>query len=297
MNENAINAGNDASLMARVERLEQQLQAKDQRLRRAVTVNRVLLFGVAALVVASAGAITSVGEQLSQYMDFSSTPVSTPALDTSVRWGRRDASNVGPGYTNEILSLISESDQQNSFSWPLYIQLNATKHPNATQDSSQSVGATVRAFQRSTGSPWLAGFHSELFHGYDGIAGQNVATHGTSILFNGELTSYTNGGSTIGLNLLNTPGSSTAGTHAIQIQPGTRGWQNGIHFDSGALGNIGINFDQSNYNMGIDLGDNSLRMNANQRIILEKYGSVYLRYNSTSDKVELVKKGSVVASW
>ncbi|MBO9872689.1 MULTISPECIES: hypothetical protein [Xanthomonas] len=297
MNENVSNAGNDASLIARVERLEQQLQAKDQRLRRVVTVNRVMLFGVAVLVAANAGAITSVGEQLSQYMDFSSTPVSSPALDTSVRWGRRDTSNVGPGYTNEILSLISESDQQNSYSWPLYIQLNATTHPNATQDSSQSVGATVRAFQRSTGSPWLAGFHSELFHGYDGIAERNVATNGTSILFNGELTSYTNGGSTIGLNLLNTPGSSVAGTHAIQIQPGTHGWQNGIHFDSGALGNVGINFDQSTYNMGIDLGDNSLRMNANQRIIFEKYGSVYLRYNSASDKVELVKKGTVVASW
>ena len=42
---------------------------------------------------------------------------------------RRDPEGVGAGYTNEILSLISDSTQQNSYSWPLYIELRGTNHP------------------------------------------------------------------------------------------------------------------------------------------------------------------------
>lgn len=73
----------------------------------------------------------------------------------------------------------------------------------------------------------------------------------------------------------------------------------GIHFEgSGVVSNIGINFDLARYNMGIDLADNSLRMNAGQKLLLERYGTIYLSYNANSGNIELVKGGrGVVAAW
>ena len=140
-------------------------------------------------------------------------------------------------------------------------------------------------------------YHSELFHGFDGVTNSTVNTNGASILFNGELSTRAASGTTIGLLLMNRGDSTAMGTHAIDIQPGPYGWLNGIHFDSGGTGNIGVNFDASRYNMGIDLADNSLRVNANQKIILERFGTVYLRYNWSNNQVEVVKNNVVVASW
>jgi len=197
--------------------------------------------------------------------------------------------------------LIADADQKNSYSWPLYIELRNTNSPDADINSSQGAGALVRASNRSNGSPWLVGFHSEIAHGRDGFDGQIYpGATGTSILFNGELSQYAKGGTTIGLNLQNTPRSSYTGLHAINIQSSssTQNWQNGIHFEGpGTTGNIGINYDSSHFNMGIDLADNSIRMNANQKFYLEKYSTIYFWYNSSTGKVELVKGGSVVASW
>lgn len=287
-----------STLIERVGRLEEAAvisEIKNRRLRRS-------LAGVAVsagfLFVGVASAITSSGINLTQFMNFSSATVPVPPLDTSVRWARHDPPTLEAGYTNQLLSLISESSQTNSYTWPLYIQLAATDSPSATQLTSQSTGATVRAFQRSTGSPWVSGYHSELFHGLNGLGGPTVATNGTSILFNGELTRKASTGKTIGLNLQNTIGSAGQGTHAIQIQPGPMGWSNGIYFEAGGTGNIGINYDQASFGMGIDLGNNSLRMNADQKVVLEAFGQVFIRYNSSNGRVEIVKGGStVVASW
>ncbi len=288
-----------AQLTNRVERLEAALAAQaTTRWRRIPKGAVIALIGIAILGGGIAAADVS-GRVLQQFMDLSKPPVTVPPLDTFVMWGRRDPP-AELGQTNQILSLIAEANQQNSLTWPLYIQLSGTNHPGATMDSSQSVGATVRAFNRSTGNPWLAGFHSEIFHGRDGLTGPPVDAHGTSILFNGELTTLTSSGGTVGLNLQNTSNSTVRGTHAINIQSGSASaiWQNGIHFEgTGIAGNIGINFDNAHYNMGIDLSDNSIRMNANQKVVLERNGTIFLWYNLDSGQVELVKGGSVVASW
>lgn len=45
------------------------------------------------------------------------------------------------------------------------------------------------------------------------------------------------------------------------------------------------------------LTDNSLRVNANQKIVPERFGTVFLRYNSSTSQVEIVKNNIVVASW
>jgi len=49
--------------------------------------------------------------------------------------------------------------------------------------------------------------------------------------------------------------------------------------------------------MGMDLADNSLRLNGNQKIFLEKFNTVFVWFNSATGKVEIVRDGRVMASW
>jgi len=267
----------------------------------------LLVLVVACFLSAVAAAQLPIirNKSLFQFMDFSSPALTPPPLDTAVRWQRRDPASVPAGDTNEILSLIAEASQKNSYTWPLYIQLSGTTDPTADINTSQSVGSTVRAFNRSVGSPSVLGYHSEMYHGMTEIparGGHDVDANGTSILFNGELTSRSSHGRTIGLNLQSFPDSTVAGTEAINIQSTSPRaiWQNGIHFESFAApiaGNIGINFDAAHYNLGIDLADNSLRLNAGQKIYLEKFSQIFLWYNPATARVELMKSGQLVAAW
>jgi hypothetical protein len=243
--------------------------------------------------------------------------VSTPppsALESLATWTRDDSAGANnPGFTTQLLSLIADGSQPFSNQWPLYVELRGTTSSGATQfdnvtglPKSQSAGATVRSIVRSPGSPWTVGFHSEIAHGQTGwLSGTSVATNGTSILFNGEMRSFSTGGVTTGVNLLCVYTDSTSqhcgNSVNIQTQRAQTYWQNGIHFDntSGSYisGNIGIYFDQAQYNMGIDLANNSLRMNAGQKIILEKNGTVYIWDNPARGVVEVVRNGVVVASF
>ena len=193
-------------LTDRVQRLE--LASTDSVARRHRARKRTSLTALAIGIVATAGTVMAdmTGLTLQQFIDmgsFSTPPLppidDQPSLDSLATWSRRDPPNTPVASTNEILSLVAEATQQNSYTWPLFIQLTATNDPNATVGSSNSEGVTVRSFNRSTGSPWLAGYHSELFHGQDGINGPYVNANGTSILYNGELTTHTSSGTTIGL--------------------------------------------------------------------------------------------------
>src|SRR4051812_48419885 len=144
--------------------------------------------------------VTSSGSMLTQRMDFSEQAVDPPPLDSGVTWARRDVANVGAGYTNEVLSLISDNAQTNSYSWPLYIELRGTTSPQADINTSQSVGSTVRLFNQSLGSPWMVGFHSEIWHAQD-RDNKPVAANGTSIGFNCEVGRKGSTGRTIGVNV------------------------------------------------------------------------------------------------
>jgi hypothetical protein len=260
---------------------------------------------VVSLVCCIACALHASADSYAFAPTVSSSTVAFPPLDSFVTWARRDASSDTANHTTEILSLIGEGNKRTSYLWPLYIELRGTSDNGATMKSSQSVGATVRALVRSTGTPWTAGFHSEIAHGNDSLDGPNaIPTNGTSILMNGEMRSYSSGGETIGVNLqcVYTNSHSKNCNHAINIQAGsaTTVWQNGLHFDSSGsyiTGNVGINFDQAHYKLGLDLADNSLRLNANQKIFLDRSGTVFVWYNSTSGKIEFVRHGSVVASF
>jgi hypothetical protein len=250
---------------------------------------------------------------LQQYVTYnsSSTPAPNP-LDSLAVWSRDDSAQAPyPGETSELLSLISDGTATNSNQWPLFIELRGTTSPAAITKNSQgtpisaSVGSTVRTIVRSTGSPWTVGYHSEVAHGETVFAtGTPIATNGTSILYNGEIRSFSTGGVTTGVNLQCVYQDSTSRycSNGINIQTGAPStfWQNGIHFDTNGNyfnGNIGINFDQAQFHMGIDLANNSLRMNAGQKIVLEKYGQVWISYNQAKNTVEIWKNGLLAASF
>jgi hypothetical protein len=300
-----------ANMMATIDALQCRIAALERKSNlRAVVARKYWLvpsFIAVAMVCGVAAAQLHIVKNMSllQFMDFSTPAVTPPPLDTSVRWQRRDPVNTPLGNTNQILSLIADANQRNSYTWPLYIQLSGTTDPNADIHTSQSVGSTVRAFNRSTGSPSVIGHHTEIYHGMTAIpalGGHQVEANGTSVMFNGELTTNSNHGRTVGLNLQNTPASTAPGTDAINIQSTSPSaiWQNGVHFESpGApiAGNIGINFDAAHYNMGIDLAENSLRLNAGQKIYLEKFSQVFIWYNPATARIELMKSGQLVAAW
>ncbi|HEX4729472.1 MAG TPA: hypothetical protein VH298_16810, partial [Jatrophihabitans sp.] len=203
-------------------------------------------------------------------MDFGPGTVSAPALSSDLVYTRTDPSGVGAGFTNEILSLISHNSQVNSYSWPLYIQLGVTTATAATQSSSQSCGASVRLFNSSAGSPWAVGFHSELHHG-GRDDGTIHSTNATSIGYNMELNRASGGGTAIGMELLNTSGSTYPGTYGINIDGS---WSTGIRLGGNSLaasstvggtgatplaGSTAIKI-EAPYETGIDLGPNHLRL-------------------------------------
>jgi hypothetical protein len=242
----------------------------------------------------AAAAFSATGVPLTQFMTFEGTPT-IPALDSDVVWARQSTVDPGPGHTQQVLSLIEESAQVNAFLWPLYVQVKGTSHPSATQATSQSSGAQVRAFNRSPGgTPWVTGFHSEMFHGAnDTIAGSTAyAANGTSILFNGELYRRVANGRAIGLNLQNVGGyAGQHGDEAINVQGD---WQTGLRFEAfGARsGTRGI-WLEHNFDVGIDLADNCLRMNGyigggggSPGIFLEESRAISIRWNKTTQHIE-----------
>ena len=291
--------------MAVVRNLLEDLRQRDLRRSRFRTLTRVRIAFLFCCGAASGALLYASTTQSVSTPTAASSTITLPPLDSQITWSRRDAAGAPTNHTSEILSMVAEGTQPDSFLWPLYIELRGTSSKSATRETSQSVGATVRTLVRSLGSPWTAGFHSELAHGSDALEGGNVIpTKGTSILMNGEMRSYSSGGTTIGVNLqcVYTDTRTKNCDDAINIQAGsaTAVWYNGLHFDSNGsytTGNIGINFDRSHYNMGLDLADNSIRLNGNQKVILEKSGGAYLWYNSSSGRIEIVRGGSVVASF
>jgi len=130
-----------------------------------------------------------------------------------------------------------------------------------------------------------------------------IAAQGTTIGYNCELTTLTTDGVTIGLNIQNTVHSSGNGDNAIQIQSAAEscGWSNGINFqgdpEDDIAGTTGINMTSATYDMGIDLGPNSFRFNAGQKLILEESGTTWIQCNPSTGKIELFVASTLVKSF
>lgn len=196
-------------------------------------------------------------------------PPRVPPLDCEPDriWSRTDPAGVPPGHSNQIVSLISDNSEENSYAWPLYVSLNASEHPNANQNSSQSTGAYVRLFNSSTGSPWAAAYHTDVTHGvsYDGATTQ---AGGVTIGANIEFQRKSAKGLVIGLEL-NAAGSELPPDTAVDLQ--------------------------GKFKTGLQMRANDIRMDAGARVFLAP--STWLTYNTAADRIELWRKGRKVSSF
>jgi hypothetical protein len=271
-------------------------------------------------------AAASSGSALYTRETFGPGTVVQPALDSDIIWSRTDTASEPVGHTQEILSLVSQNSQTNSYAWPFFIQLVATTATAATQSSSQSCASAVMLYNRSSGSPWAVGYHSEAHHGQE-PNGTIHSTGATTIGYNMEMTRVSNSGATIGVEVLNKPTyvdqngtSHTAdvGTAAINID-GL--WSYGVRITNPstpsaavrmtdaertalaaqpvatpAAGSVGISV-EAPFEIGVDVGPNHLRMQHGQKLILDDEEGVFLTYNRTSKQIEMHKGNVKTAAW
>lgn len=217
-----------------------------------------------------------------KYMAFDQPLVNPQVLDCPVVWQRKHA-DPGPGYVSSILTLEQESDGPNAYPWPLFVKVTATPDPAATMSSANAFGVLARLINNGPG--FGAPFFSDLQHG----------GAGTDIGFDCELVSTNPGGRTIGLNILNAgngmPASDHNGSQAINIQsgPGGRGWDTAIHLEKAAgtesAGERGIGID-AKFGLGIDMGDNNLKLNKGAKVYLDENQTVFLWLNPDNNRLE-----------
>lgn len=181
--------------------------------------------------------------------------------------------------THELLSLIYEVTPAASefYAYPLYVQLR-TAH-----DSGDCTGINSTMFQ--TGGGWATAIHAEP-HQDEGA--------GITIGVNVEANRSAGTGRVIGANVLSSQGGLN---EAVNIQTGDGcSWETGLNFDYGSQGTRAI-WIQGKWVVGLDLGNNHMRMNAGQKICLEDTDGVYLTYNPHSQRIEFWRFGSLVASF
>lgn len=227
-------------------------------------------------------------------------------VDSPLQFNRyNDTSNSNsPGATHSVLSLQfnNEVNGEESYPWPLFVNLD-TDH-----GSGDGVGGLFRLHNRDQG--WSASTHM------DGLAYSTGTTIGSNI----EMLNLNNANdSVIGLNIQS---KALQAKSAINIQtapisqndplwqPGMDGsWETGIRFESGENADsyfgTGIHFGPNTYGQrgvwlqgefeaGIDLERNNLRMNAGSKIEFEATGQVAMRYNPETYRIEILYGEEVI---
>ncbi|PCJ15288.1 MAG: hypothetical protein COB04_13480 [Gammaproteobacteria bacterium] len=227
-------------------------------------------------------------------------------IDAPIQFNRfNDQANiVGSDSTHSVMSLQfnNEVNGGESFPWPLFVNLD-TDH-----GTGDGVSGLFRLHNRDSG--WGASTH------VDGFAYGMGPTIGSNI----EMLNLNEANQSVfGLNIQN---KAYEAQSAINIQtapipsndpnwrPGMEGsWKTGISFQSGS--NIdsqfttGIDFGpntygdrgiwlQGDFEAGIDMGANNLRMNAGSKIELESTGQVAMRYNPETYRIEFLYGEEVI---
>lgn len=226
---------------------------------------------------------------------FGQQPV-LPALDSPLVFARKTTVEICPNCTAEILSLVFEQGPTAGpvHLWPLYIQLDtASANGDAT-------GTNARIYNRSTG--WTAAHHGE------GIA---YSPGSVNIGYNAELSPMVSGSRMIGLNLqakngyFNKPAGHWS-NEAINIQSDVGvGWKTGIRFDRvrtetaidlgpESSGNLAIRI-RGRYGIGLDMGNNSIRLDSGTRVCFEESNRICLRYNARRARLEFLNGSAVLA--
>jgi hypothetical protein len=226
------------------------------------------------------------GGMLRQHMAYDDCLTMPQPLDSSVAWTRRQPLDESrPGYVRSVLSLLAEGQGVNSYPWPLYVQVRATPRADATMSSANAFGVNARL--HNSGGGFGACFFADLQH----------SGGGTDVAYDLELINLGGKGRTIGLNILNAgdpndiSASSHSGSEAINVQtqiPG-KGWNTGIRLEPNSKGGIagdrGI-WVEGNYNVGLDMESNDIKLNRGAKIFLDENKTLYLWLNPDNTRLE-----------
>lgn len=259
-----------------------------------------LLATIAALVVIVASGIALASSTtwyvalpgaipLSSAMSFSAHPTRMPALDTPIDLRRALTSteaNAGAGYTHSLVGLMLENRTGSALGYPWLMHAELDTNHAAGAD-----GVILHTRMYNRGSGWAASFHTDA----------QALGSGTTIGVNVEA-STASSARNIGVNIQAKSRSQegpTAGWMAqainVQTDPGV-GVDSGVQFD-GARMNTGIRFTpgstsqraiwiEGTHAVGVDVGANPIRMNAGTPIQLESTGTITLRYNPATYRIE-----------
>ena len=202
-----------------------------------------------------------------------------PPLDAPVVWSKQHDEDGQHG-THSILALIQNETANESFPWPLYVQLTTSHHQG------DAVGAYVR--MNKTGhvdgpggmkDPWQAAFHTDL--------GNSKDATGCSIGANIEITNPSPDVEAIGVNCHMVDGHGYA---AVLTQSGP--WDYGLLLQAGSHGGTGVKVDGNWSHAGIHIENNDLRLGAGARIVFESSAEeggdeFALAFNPESRQLEL----------
>jgi hypothetical protein len=199
-----------------------------------------------------------------------------PPLDSAVVWSKQHDEDGQHG-THSTLALIQNETANQSFPWPLYVQLT-TAHQQG-----DAVGAYIRMNKtgRVTGAagmkdPWQAAFHTDL--------GNSKDATGCSIGANIEITNPSPEVEAIGVNCHMVEGHAYA---AVLTQSGP--WDYGVLLQEGSHGGTGVKIDGNWSHAGIHIENNDLRLGRGARVVFEgtKGDEVALTFNHELRRLEL----------
>ena len=205
---------------------------------------------------APAAEMKATGEPVTRHLRQGDPPAQP--LDTMLLFERGDDNN-GRATTHEVLSLIHQEKGKHSYPWTMYASLE-THHE--TGDA-----CVVCSRLHKHGPGWSAGIHSEVFNHNRAVAlGVNIEMSNDHP--RAEDTTV------IGLNI-QAVGGPTPMQHGIQIHDGANHFQTAIHLNG--KGNTGIDL-PGEYGVGINLRNNTVRLNEGTCVELDGRGQIKVRY-------------------
>lgn len=210
-------------------------------------------------------ATTKAGEPVTTRMRQGDPP--TQPLDTMLLFERGDDNN-GRAMTHEVLSLIHQEKGKNSYPWTMYASLE-THHENGD-------ACVVCSRLHKHGPGWASGLHSEVFNHSRAVA------LGVNIEMSND---YAGPDPTkvIGLNI-QAVGGPTPMQHGIQVHDGANHFDTAIHLPG--KGTTGVDV-PGKFQVGLNLHDNSVRLNEGACVELDGQGQIRIRYRN--NRIEFLK--------
>lgn len=213
--------------------------------------------------------MTAEGEPLSSHMTKGRPPVEP--LDTMLLFERSD-NNTERAMTHEILSLIHEEKGNKSYPWTIYAHLT-TSHVEGD--------ACVMCSRLTKKEPgWSSGLHSEVFNHARGVS------LGVNIEMSNEYAG-TEPTQIYGINVMAAHGKPC--DIGIHIHNADSYWKRGIVFEG--KGETGVDM-AADYEVGINMRGNSIRLDEGSCIELDGAGKIKLRYKA--DRIEFLNGGKCV---